>query len=117
MTTETLASAAVPTETVTPIKPSEALRLGRLLEPRRASGNAFSDAGACALGAIHLGWGGDRNDDIDTRYDLTMAPLWAMLGTDCSPARVIGQEIFDEAEHDGRDGDAAVLAYLESRGL
>ena len=45
-------------ETVTPIKPSEAVRLGCLLAPRQITGTRFDgDDGACATGAMFLGGG------------------------------------------------------------
>jgi hypothetical protein len=54
-------TAPAPIETVTPIKQSEALRLGCLIAPRQIT-DAFFDqyhGGACAYGAIvlGLGWG------------------------------------------------------------
>ena len=50
-------------ETVTPIKPSEAIRLGCLLAPVQAFG-AFEDGPgtACVLGAMNLGLGRAIND-------------------------------------------------------
>jgi hypothetical protein len=49
---------AAPIETVTPLRPSEALRLGRLTRPRRAIGDFLvGNDGACALGAIATGAG------------------------------------------------------------
>lgn len=57
-----------PIETVTPIRPSEAIRLGCL-----TTAQAFSDYGngdaACAVGAMNIGFGlqndaGDHLDDI-----------------------------------------------------
>lgn len=48
----------VPTEVTTPIKFSQALRLGRLTHPRPLRGMFYDGAdGACALGAIILGLG------------------------------------------------------------
>jgi len=52
------APVTAPIETVTPIKPSEALRLGRLVRPLRIEGRLFRGTnGACALGAIAVGFG------------------------------------------------------------
>ena len=57
MTIET-SPATVPLEVVTPIKPSEAIRLGCLLAPVQAFG-CYQDAPgtACVVGAMNLGWG------------------------------------------------------------
>lgn len=66
MTTTTLAPAVAP-EVTTPIKPSEALRLGRLTRPVRLTDGGFQlgDDAACALGAIHAGYGLDYHDNDD----------------------------------------------------
>jgi hypothetical protein len=49
---------SAPVEVVTPIKPSEAIRLGCLLAPRQAFGR-YGDGieEACATKAMHLGYG------------------------------------------------------------
>lgn len=48
----------IPTETVTPLRPSEALRLGRLTRPLEIKGNLYDGKhGACALGAMREGFG------------------------------------------------------------
>ena len=103
-----------PVEVVTEIGPREALRLGRLVYPRHGRGELVSDDGACAIGAMLAGWGVDprrHNDDYGVPYKLLrqhgiaqhrVSRLWAM---------------YDSAERRGRDGDAAVLAYLEGLGL
>ena len=58
MTTETLTP--VTPEVVTPIKPSEAIRLGCLIAPIQITGRFFDGrGGACALGAMALGFGYD----------------------------------------------------------
>ena len=60
MTVAAPTSPAVPVETVTPIKPSEAIRLGCLLAPVQAFTRAFEgDDLACAVGAMALGLGYD----------------------------------------------------------
>lgn len=105
---------AAPVEVVTPIKPSEALRLGRLVRPLHV--NAFwfdGEASACALGAMHVGWGGDVNE-YGLPEPATVARLMALGIAD--PDDILGN-IFDDAERFGADGDAAVLAYLAERGL
>lgn len=53
--TETLAPVAP--EIVTPVKPSEALRLGRLTRPVRLTGDWLLPGAACAYGAIVTGGG------------------------------------------------------------
>lgn len=64
MTTETIPASApetVPFEPTTPIKPSEAIRLGCLIAPVQAFGGWFpSNDSACALGAMQIGFGGGR---------------------------------------------------------
>lgn len=105
---------AIPVETTTPIKPSEALRLGRLTRPVHAHFAYLkgSDA-ACAVGAIHIGFGGNDstsgstfgipNDLWDT---VTRFPEWGTVS-----------EMYEAAEDRGKDGDAVVLAWLEEKGL
>lgn len=47
-------------EVVTPIMPSEALRLGRLVRPLETSGRLFrGEHMACAIGAMAIGYGWD----------------------------------------------------------
>lgn len=125
MTVETIPT-TVPAEPTTPIRPSEALRLGRLIRPIEAEVGETLYAGrkrACALGAMALGYGFDPkgheptdaygvvadhaglsydHDDSEFGGDGTLKSVWAR---------------FDEARAEGQSGDAAVLAYLESRGL
>ncbi len=58
--TTTLPAVGVPAETTTPMKPSTALRLGRLIRPRRTLGTGWDgEDGACAVGAISAGYGFD----------------------------------------------------------
>lgn len=105
---ETQTPVTAPLETVTPIKPSEALRLGRLEYPEHIAGVYLAgNKAACAIGAIAAGWG------------LRIAAAERMLEDLAKNGRFASElaVIFDGAENDGRDGDAAVLAYLESRGL
>jgi hypothetical protein len=45
-------------ERVTPLRPSEALRLGRLTRPLPGLGRLFYDGRACALGAMAIGFFG-----------------------------------------------------------
>jgi hypothetical protein len=120
MTTETLAPAVAP-ETVSPIKPSEALRLGRLTRPLRSARLLFAGTdAACALGAMALGWGLDDPGDVGDPVDDT--DLWPLLSDGPvqsldAGTRTFITATFDSAEWCGRNGDAAVLEYLESRGL
>ena len=106
------AAPAAPVETVTPIKPSEALRLGRLQRPRHCIGFLQrGEDGACALGAMHYGWGMKPDDDETLSDDFVHRFGGLPIHTDDIAS------LFDGTEIDGRDGDAAVLAYLEERGL
>lgn len=113
MTIEMMPEAPV-LEPTTPIKPSEALRLGRLIRPIHCMGVEFlGEDSACAIGAIHIGWGGtpdEYNSSPETYSRLRKLGIR-------SPISTIGQNIYDIEEYAGRDGDAAVLAYFESRGL
>lgn len=104
-----------PLEPTTPILPSEALRLGRLLFPTKSIGKWFRLGGACALGAIHAGWYGKAPLD-HTNWDSRTLRRLEAFGID-RPVADVGCHLFDEAEDRGEDGDAAVLAYLESLGL
>lgn len=98
----------------TPIKPSEALRLGRLIRPLdNPRGEWFGrDGSACALGAITIGWGGAPGFG-ESHIDYMTLNQLERYGID--PFDDIADR-YDENVFDGR-GDAAVLAYLESRGL
>lgn len=60
MTTETLTRPA-PVETVTPLRPSEAMRLGCLTTRQGTMVLASGDRYACALGAMLIGYGFDRD--------------------------------------------------------
>lgn len=54
----------VPIEKVTPIKPSEAIRLGCIIAPIQLFNSVYIDEqtlSACAIGAMALGMGGDWN--------------------------------------------------------
>jgi hypothetical protein len=69
MTTETFAPTA-PIETVTPIKPSEAIRLGCLIAPKQLFGKTRDYSGgdrqkACAIGAMELGLGDASGNGAD----------------------------------------------------
>ena len=99
---------AAPVETVTPIKPSEALRLGRLVRPVQSYLWLEDDNGACACGAIATGWGfGDwsgREEVLERLHALGVDAYGGVVR-----AYLAGRYDADS------DGDAAVLAYLESR--
>jgi hypothetical protein len=61
--TQTITTPAVPLETVTPLKPSEAMRLGCLTTEQAFSELVTEDgAKACALGAMAIGYGVARAD-------------------------------------------------------
>lgn len=107
----TLAPAA-PVETVTPIGPAEALRLGRLSRPRRVACEMFDGKdGACALGAMAIGWGHDgRPWTNEYRFVFDRLATYGLTtGGVCFP--------FDLAETKGENGDEVVLAKLAERGL
>jgi hypothetical protein len=91
-------------EEVYPIKPSEALRLGRLTRPRHIVRMYMSgNDGACAIGAIAQGW--------------AMGPITAHQVLNSAyniPINI--SKMYDDAEMGGQDGDAVVLRYLEERG-
>lgn len=62
--TWTLNATVVAPEPDRPLKPSEALRLGRLRYPFRTEGKFYDGySGACALGAIAAGYGLRGADD------------------------------------------------------
>lgn len=72
-----------PVETVTPIKPSEAIRLGRLLVPARSVGALTrrvqgTVVAACALGAMAVGFGASSDRDGVSDY-------WWPSGFDAAP--------------------------------
>lgn len=76
MTTETIPASApetVPFEPTTPIKPSEAIRLGCLKYPVQGFGDTIKGNAACALGAMLGGFGwddeGDESSWCDPRLD------------------------------------------------
>jgi hypothetical protein len=70
MAIETLAPAA-PVETVTPLKPSEAMRLGRLRYPVEGIGCLIDATGAtCALGAMLAGFDHDPDEIRSMGYTL-----------------------------------------------
>lgn len=109
-------------EVVTPIKPSEALRLGRLTRPLPRRGRRFDFDGqsACAVGAMQIAYGADGTlySDAD----------WASL-------EVLGAQFPRHSKcpvegwpYDGYDivwhlndvhwyTDDQIVAYLESLGL
>lgn len=76
MTTETLPT-TVPLEPTTPIKPSEAIRLGCLVSPIQMFDDLYvSDDGreSCVYGAMALGQGARGYDDvIDLAEELVVA--------------------------------------------
>lgn len=63
-TTTTPETRPAPVEVVSPIKPSEAIRLGCLIAPVQCEGDwSRADNEACAAGAMNLGWGLPVADD------------------------------------------------------
>jgi hypothetical protein len=114
---ETAAPVSVPFEPTTPIKPSEALRLGRLIVPTSKGGTPFSKAGeACAIGAMYVGYGGEPH----TVHPGVRGTCRNCMGvyravSDRLPRGVRAVDVF--LAHDFHGGDEAVLDLLESRGL
>lgn len=65
----TIVAPSTPVETVTPLKPSELLRLGRLLRPQWTACAYFDRAGgACAVGAMAVARAG--SEDHETASDI-----------------------------------------------
>lgn len=120
-----------PVETVTPIKPSEALRLGRLIRPVQGETHCFSGStAACAVGAMALGYGWNDPGTVDEEdYPASQdKPVYAFVAEHsglslADAAHPGGTPLYavwsrnDDAISAGRDPDAAVLAYLAERGL
>jgi hypothetical protein len=105
VSTETLTA---PIETVTPIGPREALRLGRLIYPEKCTLEfTYGERAACAIGAMLAGWGEPvHNGD------------WSEANRRLGKTLALGVAIaFDDAEGIGKDGDAAALAKLAEYGL
>lgn len=110
----------IPQEPTTPIKPSEALRLGRLLAPRQTAGVLSDGAGgACAIGAMLIGWG-----DMDPSFNFFAdAGKFSSSYYGAFRKRVPGMStssvysLFDFEASRGRDGDGPVLRFLEAQGL
>jgi hypothetical protein len=63
MDTTTLTPAVAP-ETVTPLRPSEAMRLGCLIAPVQAFDTYMAGNSACALGAVALAMGKNPLDVV-----------------------------------------------------
>lgn len=117
MTAETMAPAVAP-EVTTPIKPSEALRLGRLTRPVRLTNGQFQSGmdGACALGAIHAGLGldpWDSGDQMAWIKVLGQVPGDCPMGCDVSIFLRGIAHLNDEHLW----SDAQIGAWLESLGL
>lgn len=103
---ETLPAVGVPAEPTTPILPSQALKLGRLVRPRRIEGNAFDGAdGACAMGAMAEGgylWG---------RHDLVTNSRCPIC------LRVPSLATVAHLNDDHHWSDNQIVAWLQSLGL
>lgn len=123
--TETLTRERVTPETVSPLKPSEALRLGRLIRPRRTANEFFEGTtGACALGSMLAGAGytaGDPGyDDIEDAFGAAFPAL--PFSSVNSPAAECDETMFvDEMVAHLNDDhfwtDAQIGSWLESLGL
>lgn len=114
MTTATIVRDPVTPERVSPVKPSEALRLGRLLYPVRIEGH-FRDehGGACALGAIAAGM------NLEAVY----ATHWHKW-TYSLPCPACGRlptegslHVIAHLNDDHHWSDDQIVAYLEGLGL
>lgn len=112
-----------PLEPVTPILPSEALRLGRLTRPRKVNCNTFYESvGACALGAMAIGYGmpdpGDvgRNSSLELDHAAYGVVAEAAFGGNITHPDFARVWRLNDSTSDA-DGDAAVLAYLRERSL
>lgn len=86
MTTETAAPATAtpetrpaPVEVTTPIRPSEAIRLGILKYPVATTGDTIEGDAACAIGAMLGGFGWDERGDGSSWSD---SRLYAVLPKD-----------------------------------
>lgn len=135
MTIDTLAPIApeTPAEPTTRIKPSEALRLGRLEYPVRDPDTFTTGPGrACALGAMMAGWGvpltledddGDWYPNWDGLYDklreFDLPDVETIIDHGTRHGNFAGQiaRTFDVTEHHHHDGDKAVLKLLTVYGL
>lgn len=126
MTAETMAPAVAP-EVTTPIKPSEALRLGRLTRPNYTEARLWSgETGACALGAIleGIGWGGGSQSTgytlIQERFPILYQRDNGCPDPDCHAPTLAGPLLLDTTYHLNDDhhwSDAQIGAWLESLGL
>jgi hypothetical protein len=97
-----------PIETVTPLKPSEALRLGRLVYPKQCKGVEVGSDGvsACATGAMLAG-GLARINWPDRRF---RCPVCGMTMTFWGVVALCLNDIHDWS-------DAQIASWLESLGL
>lgn len=90
MTTETM-PAVVPLEPTTPIKPSEAIRLGLLLAPEPSEGHWGEGTSACANRALVLGLlGDDGGYPRYTEADRALGDVEPPCGWDCLDGWYLG---------------------------
>lgn len=117
---------AVMPERVTPLLPSEALELGRLMRPRRLIGALFSrEDGACALGAMAAAVGSDgyptrEMPGLETRWWVP-CPVFRCPSEMFATAVARGTaKVYSIVWHlnDWHEwSDAAIGAYLRELGL
>ena len=88
---DTLTRPAVAPETTTPIKPSEAMRLGRMLYPRGCEGQLTQpyDGGwaVCAAGAMYVGYGWTPGGLAAPSY---IPPVFQVKESTCPACSVLG---------------------------
>jgi hypothetical protein len=116
---ETLTRERVTPETVSPLKPSEALRLGRLVRPRRIEGTMYSgEDGACAAGAITIG-GFDESHGWQHIWRLDCPFACKRSGMTDGPTGFgdSGLGLIPHLNDDHHWSDDQIVAYLESLGL
>lgn len=131
MAIDTTAIPAV-AEPTSPIKPSEALRLGRLIRPVRIENEFYEGrTGACALGAIATGYGEGPLDGEDTYNVMATGPKTDVLEhhrADC-PGEHTGNgyafgakgwqvwEVLHHLNDDHHWSDDQIVDWLEGLGL
>lgn len=85
-----------PIETVTPIRPSEAIRLGCLLAPVQVFiAESDGSGGACAMGAMRLGFGGHDNG-------ISVSDTPAFVAAKCAAKARFGPDKFGPCPDCGR---------------
>jgi len=109
-----VAPAPVVAEPTTPIKPSEALRLGRLQFPVPLRGRLFGVDGdtACAYGAIMAGYGDLEMAPVLGGGDEVDCPAWA-----CRDLRLAVEQVVVHLNDFHGWTDDQIVGWLEGIGL